>query len=162
MLEKNKEFKIEGVIEEFEALTKDAGRVQRETLRRILEENGKAEYLQNLGLGGRADPETFKACVPLVTHKDLEPYIQRIVDGDASPILTGKPVTSISLRYFLDTSFGLLRIKSKFGMPIVAFLVYLLFSLTIVLALHKESPNFCCSMRNWSIPQCRYIGYHLL
>ncbi|XP_073116506.1 jasmonoyl--L-amino acid synthetase JAR4-like [Elaeis guineensis] len=97
MLEKNREFDIEGVIEEFEALTKEAGRVQRETLRRILEENGQAEYLQNLGLGGRTDPETFKACVPLVTHKDLEPYIKRIADGDASPILTGKPVTSISL-----------------------------------------------------------------
>ncbi|KAG1367710.1 jasmonoyl--L-amino acid synthetase GH3.5 [Cocos nucifera] len=78
-------------------LTKDAGRVQRETLRKILEQNGDAEYLQNLGLGGRTDPESFKACVPLVTHKDLEPYIQRIIDGDTSPVLTGKPITSISL-----------------------------------------------------------------
>ncbi|CAK9156480.1 unnamed protein product [Ilex paraguariensis] len=40
---------------------------------------------------------SFKACVPLVSHKDLEPYIQRIVDGDASPILTGKQITCISL-----------------------------------------------------------------
>ncbi|KAI8024255.1 Jasmonoyl--L-amino acid synthetase JAR4 [Camellia lanceoleosa] len=34
---------------------------------------------------------------PLVTRKDLEPYIQRMVDGDTSPILTGKPITTISL-----------------------------------------------------------------
>ncbi|CAL9049598.1 unnamed protein product, partial [Musa banksii] len=85
------------VINEFEALTKDAGRIQRETLREILEQNGEAEYLHNFGLGGRTDPDSFKSCIPLVTHSDLEPYIQRIADGDTSPVLTGKPITSISL-----------------------------------------------------------------
>ncbi|XP_009394595.2 jasmonoyl--L-amino acid synthetase GH3.5-like [Musa acuminata AAA Group] len=85
------------VINEFEALTKDAGRLQRETLREILEQNGEAEYLHNFGLGGRTDPDSFKSCIPLVTHSDLEPYIQRIADGDTSPVLTGKPITSISL-----------------------------------------------------------------
>lgn len=92
-----KVFGLDSVIEEFETLTKDAGPVQRETLQKILEQNGAAEYLQKFGLGGRTDPESFKACIPLVTHKDLEPYIQRIVDGDKSPVLTGKPITSISL-----------------------------------------------------------------
>ncbi|KAG0486391.1 hypothetical protein HPP92_008486 [Vanilla planifolia] len=91
-------FSGERVIEEFEALTKDATRVQRETLQRILRDNGEAEYLQKLGLGGRTDPLSFKSCVPLVTHQDLEPYIQRIADGDASQVLTGRPITSISLR----------------------------------------------------------------
>ncbi|KAM3684765.1 hypothetical protein ACB098_11G069800 [Castanea mollissima] len=97
MLEKMEEFDQEKVIEEFEALTKDAERVQRETLKKILEENESAEYLQSLGLNGRTDIESFRACVPLVTHQDLESYIQRIVDGDSSPILTGKPITTISL-----------------------------------------------------------------
>jgi hypothetical protein len=36
--------------------------------------------------------------VPLATHGDLEPYIARIADSDASPVPTAKPVTSISLR----------------------------------------------------------------
>jgi jasmonic acid-amino synthetase len=98
MLEKmDKKFDPEEIIEEFEMLTKDAERVQRETLHKILEANGRAEYLEKWGLDGRTDLESFKACVPLVTHKDLEPYIQRIVDGDNSPILTGKPITTISL-----------------------------------------------------------------
>ncbi|KAL0905990.1 hypothetical protein M5K25_024446 [Dendrobium thyrsiflorum] len=97
MLEKVKGFSADQVIEEFEALTKDAERVQRETLYRILHDNGEAEYLQNLGLRGRTDPHSFKSCVPLVTHKELETYIHRIADGDAYPILTGKPITSISL-----------------------------------------------------------------
>lgn len=92
-------FDGEQVIEEFEEMTRDAERVQRETLKKILEENGSAEYLQMLGLNGRTDPQSFKDCVPLATHDDLEQYIQRIADGDSSPILTGKPIKTISLRY---------------------------------------------------------------
>ncbi|KAL5989221.1 hypothetical protein ACLOJK_010111 [Asimina triloba] len=90
----------ERVIDEFEAMTKDAGRVQVETLGRILEENSSAEYLQTLGLNGRTDMQSFKSCVPLATHKDFDPYIQRIADGELSPILTGKPITTLSLREF--------------------------------------------------------------
>ncbi|XP_057439642.1 jasmonoyl--L-amino acid synthetase JAR4-like [Lotus japonicus] len=98
MLEKVGEFyNMDKVIEEFESLTKDAGKVQRETLKRILEDNASAEYLQNLGLNGRTDPDSFKACVPMVTHKDLEPYIYKIIDGESSSILTGKPITTMSL-----------------------------------------------------------------
>lgn len=98
MLEKVEVINMEKVMEEFESMTKDAEKVQRETLRRILEDNSSAEYLQNLGLHGRTDPESFKACVPLATHKDLEPFIYRILEGDDSPILTGKSITTMSLR----------------------------------------------------------------
>ncbi|KAH7578026.1 hypothetical protein JRO89_XS01G0330300 [Xanthoceras sorbifolium] len=97
MLEKMEIIDVNQMIEEFEKITKDAERVQSETLKKILEENGSAEYLQNLGLNGRTDLESFKACVPLATHMDLEPYIKRIADGDTSPILTGKAITTISL-----------------------------------------------------------------
>ncbi|XP_058745529.1 jasmonoyl--L-amino acid synthetase JAR6-like isoform X1 [Vicia villosa] len=93
----SKKIDFEKVIEEFERITKDAENVQKETLRKILEENASTEYLQSLGLNGRTDPESFKACVPLVTYKDLELHIQRIVDGDVSPILTRKPIRVISL-----------------------------------------------------------------
>lgn len=101
MLEKMETVDVDELIEEFETITKDAERIQRETLRKILEENASAEYLQNLGLNGRTDPESFKSSVPLVTHEDLEPYIQRIIDGDISPILTGKPITTISRRHVI-------------------------------------------------------------
>ena len=107
------------VIEEFEALTKDAGRVQRETLKKILEENGSAEYLQNLGLNGRTDPESFKSCVPLVTHKDLEAYIYRIADGDPSPILTGKPIPNMSLRcvyFMISTNYSCICARKNYNL----------------------------------------------
>jgi len=99
MKEKVEVYDLEKVVEEFERLTKDAENVQKETLKKILEENASAEYLQNLGLNGRTDPESFKVCVPLVIYKDLETYIDRMVDGDVSPILTGKPITTFSIRY---------------------------------------------------------------
>ncbi|GJN06472.1 hypothetical protein PR202_ga24201 [Eleusine coracana subsp. coracana] len=96
---KKKAMKFDGeeVIAEFEELTRDAAAVQRETLRRILAENAETEYLRQLGLDGRTDPESFRACVPLATHADLEPYIARIAGGDTAAVLTAKSVTSISL-----------------------------------------------------------------
>lgn len=98
MLIKNGEVRGDEVIAEFERLTQDAAAVQRETLRRILSENADVEYLRGRGLDGRTDPESFRSCVPLVTHEDLEPYIGRIADGNTSPLLTARPVTSLSLR----------------------------------------------------------------
>ncbi|KAI3731869.1 hypothetical protein L1987_63061 [Smallanthus sonchifolius] len=90
-------FDSQKVIEEFESLTKDAKRVQIETLKKILKENGEAEYLQKWNLDGRFDTQTYSSCVPVVTHKDLEPYIQKIADGASHPVLTGKPITTITL-----------------------------------------------------------------
>lgn len=102
-------FNGEKVIEEFETMTKDAERVQRETLKKILEENETAEYLRNLNLNGRTDPQSFKTCVPVVSHEDIEPYILRIANKeDNSNILTAKPFSSITTRYYmylLDTLF---------------------------------------------------------
>ena len=82
---KKSEFSSEEVIAEFERLTLDAAAVQRETLRRILDENGAVEYLQRLGLAGRTDPDAFRASVPLATHGDLEPT------SAASPTATPPP-----------------------------------------------------------------------
>ncbi|KAK3146749.1 hypothetical protein QOZ80_3BG0271340 [Eleusine coracana subsp. coracana] len=98
MLIKNGELRGDEVIAEFERLTRDAAAVQQETLRRILSENADVEYLRGRGLDGRTDPDSFRSCVPLVTHEDLEPYICRIADGNTSSLLlTAKLVTSISL-----------------------------------------------------------------
>ncbi|XP_076883226.1 jasmonoyl--L-amino acid synthetase JAR4-like [Bidens hawaiensis] len=85
------------VIQEFESLTKDAKKVQIETLKKILKDNCEAEYLKKWNLNGRFDPQTYSSSVPVVTHKDLDPYIQKIADGASHPVLTGKPITTITL-----------------------------------------------------------------
>ncbi|CAN8314289.1 unnamed protein product [Cochlearia groenlandica] len=107
MLEKVVTFNMNRVIDEFDEMTRNAEQVQRQTLVEILHKNQSAIYLQNLGLNNgnttttttttKDKEEAFKAMVPLVTDVDLEPYIQRMVDGDTSPILTGHPVPAISL-----------------------------------------------------------------
>ncbi|KAK8482828.1 hypothetical protein V6N13_085561 [Hibiscus sabdariffa] len=88
----------------FDRVSRNAGVVQRETLRRIVELNRGVEYLKKWL--GDVDVTEMDACeieslytslVPLVSHADLEPYIQRIADGDNSPILTQDPITTLSL-----------------------------------------------------------------
>ncbi|KAL5797636.1 hypothetical protein ACOSQ2_002456 [Xanthoceras sorbifolium] len=96
------------IVEWFEEVSENAGLVQRETLRRILEMNCEVEYLKKwLGEDRRSKIQEMDACaleslykslVPLASHADLEPYIQRIADGDTgAPILTHQPITTLSL-----------------------------------------------------------------
>ncbi|CAL9063518.1 indole-3-acetic acid-amido synthetase GH3.10-like [Musa acuminata AAA Group] len=93
------------IVEWFEAAAETAGAVQSQTLHRIVESNVGSEYLRRW-LGGDlrvhdlspAELESlFTSAVPLASHADLEPYIQRIAHGDASPVLTQQPITMLSL-----------------------------------------------------------------
>ncbi|XP_057956379.1 indole-3-acetic acid-amido synthetase GH3.10 [Malania oleifera] len=88
----------------FESISENAGMVQTETLRRILEQNSGVEYLRKwLGdvkiqeLEASALESLYASLVPLASHADLEPYIHRIADGETSPLLTQQPITTLSL-----------------------------------------------------------------
>ncbi|OAY34095.1 indole-3-acetic acid-amido synthetase GH3.10 [Manihot esculenta] len=88
----------------FDRVSEKAGLVQTETLRRILELNWGVEYLQKwLGdiniqdIDACALESLYTSLVPLASHADLEPYIQRIADGDTTPLLTQQPITTLSL-----------------------------------------------------------------
>lgn len=92
----------------FEGMADNPGLVQTNTLRRIIELNYDTEYLQKW-LGGtninyllqemepHALESLYASLVPLVYHADLKTYIQRIADGDPTPILTKEPITMLSL-----------------------------------------------------------------
>ena len=91
----------------FEGIAQNAGLVQSETLKRIIELNHDTEYLKkwlgnDLKKVGDLEAEVVEALytssVPLASHADLEPYIQRIADGDDSQLLTKEPITMLSLR----------------------------------------------------------------
>jgi auxin responsive GH3 family protein len=94
------------IIDWFEGIAENAGPVQTQTLKRILEINRDTVYLRKwLGNDLKVqdlEPEVVEAMytslVPLASHADLEPYIQRIADGDDSPLLTAEPITMLSLR----------------------------------------------------------------
>ncbi|KAF5206324.1 Indole-3-acetic acid-amido synthetase GH3.10 [Thalictrum thalictroides] len=92
------------IINWFEKISENAGFVQTETLRRIIELNIGCEYLKKwLGDINVQDMDSssleslYTSLVPLVSHADLEPYITRVADGDSSPVLTQEAITTLSL-----------------------------------------------------------------
>uniref|UniRef100_A0ACD5V105 Uncharacterized protein n=1 Tax=Avena sativa TaxID=4498 RepID=A0ACD5V105_AVESA len=76
-----------------EEMTSDVDAVQQRVLAEILDRNAATEYLRDCGLDGATDRDTFRAKVPVVSYDALQPYIQRIVNGDRSPILSTHPVS---------------------------------------------------------------------
>ncbi|XP_066346115.1 indole-3-acetic acid-amido synthetase GH3.8-like [Miscanthus floridulus] len=76
-----------------EEMTSDVDAVQERVLAEILARNAGTEYLARCGLAGATDRDAFRARVPVVTYEDLQPDIQRIANGDRSPILSAHPIS---------------------------------------------------------------------
>ncbi|XP_022948165.1 indole-3-acetic acid-amido synthetase GH3.6-like [Cucurbita moschata] len=81
------------LLQHIEEITTHADQVQRRVLTEILSRNAHVEYLQQQGLDGCMDRMAFKNIVPVVSYENLKPYIDRIANGDASPILCSEPVS---------------------------------------------------------------------
>lgn len=85
----------------FEDITSNADDVQKNVLNEILSRNSGVEYLERHGLiinGNTDDYENFKKIMPIVTYEDLKPDIDRIADGDRSPILCSQPISEFLTR----------------------------------------------------------------
>ncbi|KAF0921548.1 hypothetical protein E2562_009289 [Oryza meyeriana var. granulata] len=76
-----------------EEMTSNVEVVQERVLAEILARNAGTEYLARCGLAGATDRAVFRARVPVVTYEDLRPDIQRIANGDRSPILSAHPIS---------------------------------------------------------------------
>lgn len=94
------------IISWFEEVAEKADVVQTQTLARILKLNRGIEYLKKcLGeieiekIIGPEIESLFTSLVPLASHADFQPYIQRIADGDTAPLITQQPIKLLSLRY---------------------------------------------------------------
>ncbi|CAN4107774.1 unnamed protein product [Withania somnifera] len=74
-------------------MTRNADAVQERVLDEILTRNSQTEYLKRFKLDGPSDRQTFKSKIPVVTYEDLQPEIQRIANGDRSPILSAHPIS---------------------------------------------------------------------
>ncbi|KAM6553661.1 hypothetical protein CsatB_014423 [Cannabis sativa] len=89
----NLEEKNSKALEFIEDVTSHADEVQKRVLAEILSRNAQVEYLRRHGLNGRTDRETFKKVTPVITYEDIQPDINRIANGDTSPILCSKPIS---------------------------------------------------------------------
>lgn len=81
-----------------EDVTTNADEIQEKVLSDILSSSSQVEYLQRHGLDGHTDRNTFKRVMPVVTYEDLKPDIDRIANGDTSPILCSKPISEFLTR----------------------------------------------------------------
>lgn len=81
-----------------EDVTIDADEIQERVLGEILSASADVEYLQRYGLDGRTDRKSFKTMVPVVCYEDLKVDINRIANGDTSPILCSKPISEFLTR----------------------------------------------------------------
>ncbi|KAL0320741.1 UNVERIFIED_CONTAM: Indole-3-acetic acid-amido synthetase GH3.6 [Sesamum radiatum] len=81
-------------LEFIEDVTRNADEVQKRVLAEILSRNADVEYLKRHGLtGGQVDRHTFKKIMPVVTYEDILPDINRIANGDMSPILCSRSIS---------------------------------------------------------------------
>ncbi|CAE5962591.1 unnamed protein product [Arabidopsis arenosa] len=75
-----------------EEMTRNPDSVQEKVLGEILSRNSNTEYLKRFDLNGAVDRKTFKSKVPVVMYENLKKEIQRISNGDRSPILSSHPI----------------------------------------------------------------------
>lgn len=94
LLEKNKK-----TLQFIEDVTANADHVQRRVLAEILSRNANAEYLCRHGLNGATDRNTFKNTLPVISYEDIQPDINRIANGDSSPILCSSPISEFLTRW---------------------------------------------------------------
>ncbi|KAL5571275.1 hypothetical protein UlMin_020872 [Ulmus minor] len=85
--------KNEKSLQFIEDVTSNAHEVQTQVLAEILSRSANVEYFERHGLNGCTDRKTFKKVIPIVTYEDLKPDIDRIANGDTSPILCSKPIS---------------------------------------------------------------------
>ncbi|KAG6592005.1 Indole-3-acetic acid-amido synthetase, partial [Cucurbita argyrosperma subsp. sororia] len=88
LLQRNKK-----TLQFIEDVTANAAQVQRRVLAEILSRNAHVEYLRRHGLAGATDPKTFKNTIPVISYEDIQHDINRIANGDSSPILCSSPIS---------------------------------------------------------------------
>lgn len=101
---KKLEYKGEEALKEIERLTSNADTVQQNILKEILTRNVETDY-QSKYMKGSKDVSDFKQCVPVITYKGIQSYIQRIANGEDSSLITGHPITEMLCRYIYFSIF---------------------------------------------------------
>lgn len=87
-------------------LTSDVKQIQDNLLEEIITPNTKTEYLQRF-LIDRFDKDLFKKNVPIVTYEDIKPYLDRVVNGESSDVISARPITGFLLRYIRNSLYNL-------------------------------------------------------
>jgi hypothetical protein len=71
-------------------------RVQRDLLTEILRENGDTEYARRHGLATVTTIDEYRRAVPIRTHEELMPWIERAMAGESGVLTADDPVVYFS------------------------------------------------------------------
>lgn len=91
-------YKGEEALKEIEKLTSKADEVQTVILKEILKQNVETEYMKKY-MKGSKDVSEFKRRIPVITYKNIYPYIRRIANGEDSSLITARPIIEMLCRY---------------------------------------------------------------
>ncbi|RDY08267.1 putative indole-3-acetic acid-amido synthetase GH3.1, partial [Mucuna pruriens] len=81
------------VLQLIENMTQNTDSHQERVLAEILTQNAQTEYLKRFHLNGATDRGSFKSKVPIVSYDNLKHDIERIANGDRSPIFCAHPIS---------------------------------------------------------------------
>lgn len=76
----------------FEAASKNPRAAQWQKLKAILSSNSKTEFGKKYGFGSIGSIAEYQAKVPVFTHKELKPYLDRMVNGEKNILTFEEPV----------------------------------------------------------------------
>ncbi|MBR5337447.1 MAG: GH3 auxin-responsive promoter family protein [Lachnospiraceae bacterium] len=74
-------------VKKLEEMSKDPGKVQKEILLSVLEENKDTEYGRRYGFADIHSIEEYQARVPINEYDDLAPFIERMVRGEDNVLI---------------------------------------------------------------------------
>ncbi|XP_027149475.1 indole-3-acetic acid-amido synthetase GH3.17-like [Coffea eugenioides] len=86
----------QALLELLEKMTADASQIQDDLLQQILTTNANTQYLKGF-LNGYSDKQLFKKAVPVVEYQDIEPFVDRIANGESSHLISSHPITELLL-----------------------------------------------------------------
>src|SRR5947208_1567228 len=76
----------------FELATKNPREAQWQKLKTILGKNSGSEYGRKHNFSKINSIQEYQAAVPIVTHKELKPYLDKMVNGEKNILTTEDPI----------------------------------------------------------------------
>lgn len=86
-----------------EELTTNTHLLQQHVLEDILTTNATTQHLSTF-LNGLSDKKLFKTNLPIIDYEYIQPYIERIANGEKSDIISAKPIIEFLTRYHKQMS----------------------------------------------------------
>ena len=83
---------LNALLQPWHAAVSDPAQAQREVLQNLLQGYAQTGYGQQCGADGITTIDDYRRAFPVATYEDYKPFIQRVMAGEVSLLLTEEPV----------------------------------------------------------------------